>query len=152
LASLPFAASTYAAEPVASGREVASGSGRRGGCDRYCGASSAQSGAATSTTVATHALIKLDSRRLPGENTKGAIAMTFTKEQRETVEQGGSVPMNIEGIDCVVVRADVYEQVQAVLSNGLTHEELRSMLARSAQGSEWLDPAMDIYDDYDRHR
>jgi hypothetical protein len=78
--------------------------------------------------------------------------MTFTKEQRETVEQGGSVPMNIEGIDCVVVRADVYEQVQAVLSNGLTHEELRSMLARSAQGSEWLDPAMDIYDDYDRHR
>jgi hypothetical protein len=60
--------------------------------------------------------------------------------------------MTIEGIECVVVRADVHQRIQGLLSDGLSQTELRAMLARSAQGSEWLDPAMDIYDEYDRHR
>jgi hypothetical protein len=68
------------------------------------------------------------------------------------MEAGGSVPMTIEDIECVVVRRDVYEKVRIVLSDSLSHDELRGMLARSAQGSDWLDPGMDIYDDYDKHR
>jgi 20S proteasome alpha/beta subunit len=34
--------------------------------------------------------------------------MTFTKEQREAIEQTGSIAVSIEGLDCVVLRADVY--------------------------------------------
>lgn len=75
--------------------------------------------------------------------------MTFTKEQREAVETSGAVPMTIDGIECVILRTDVYEKVCAVLPDELTHEELRKMLARFAQGSDWLDPQMDIYDEYD---
>ena len=78
--------------------------------------------------------------------------MIFNKEQREAVEISGTVPMTIDGIECVVLRTDVYEKVRSVLPDGMTHKELQAMLARSAQGSDWLDPAMDIYDEYDKHR
>ena len=41
--------------------------------------------------------------------------MTFTKEQREAVETSGTVPMTIDGIPCVVVRADVYDRVKRIV-------------------------------------
>lgn len=78
--------------------------------------------------------------------------MTFTKEEREAIEQAGSVAVTVDGIDCVVLRAEVYDRVRAVLTNSLDHDELRAMLARSAENSDWLDPSMDIYDEYDKHR
>lgn len=78
--------------------------------------------------------------------------MTFNKEQREAIEQAGSVAVTIDGIECVVLRADVYNQARAVLADDLSHDELRALLARSAENSDWLDPSMDIYDGYDSHR
>jgi hypothetical protein len=78
--------------------------------------------------------------------------MTFTSQQRQAVDTTGSVPMTIDGVDCVIVRADVFEKVRTAISDELNHDELRQMLARSAQGSDWLDEAMDIYDEYDKHR
>lgn len=78
--------------------------------------------------------------------------MTFTKEEREAIEQAGSVAVTIDGLDCVVLRAELYERARAVLANDLSHDELRAMLARSAENSDWLDPSMDLYDDYDKHR
>ena len=41
--------------------------------------------------------------------------MTFTVQQREAVETGGTVPINIDGIDCVVVRADIFNQLKKVV-------------------------------------
>lgn len=78
--------------------------------------------------------------------------MTFIKEPREAIETAGFVPMTIDGIECIVLRADVYGKIGTHLPDGLSHDKLRLMLARSAQGSDWLDPAMDVYDDYDYHR
>jgi len=78
--------------------------------------------------------------------------MSFTKEQRAAVESMGTVPMTIDGIDCVVLRADVFAKVRGAITDGLTHDELDALLAETAQGSDWLDPAMDIYDRYDEHR
>jgi hypothetical protein len=78
--------------------------------------------------------------------------MTLTQDQRKAVEAGQNVPLNVDGIDCILVRADVFEKVRNVLSDDLTHEELDAMLAVSAEGSDWMDPAMDIYDEYDKHR
>ena len=55
----------------------------------------------------------------------------------------------LSGIECVVLRADVYDRIRYVVSDDVvSHDELRAMLARSAEGSDWLDPSMDIYDDY----
>ncbi|MBW3595992.1 MAG: hypothetical protein KY475_01810 [Planctomycetes bacterium] len=76
--------------------------------------------------------------------------MTLTSAQRSAIENGEPVRITIDGIDCIVLGADAYDTLGAAES--LTHEELRGMLARSAEGSDWLDPAMDIYDDYDAHR
>jgi hypothetical protein len=78
--------------------------------------------------------------------------MTLSNEQRAAVQNNGAVPINIDGIDCVVLRADVFDKVKTVLAEGLSHEELRAMLAQSAQGSDWLDPGMNAYDNYDEHR
>jgi hypothetical protein len=78
--------------------------------------------------------------------------MTFTTQQREAVNTSGTVPMTIDGIECVVVRADVFEKVRTVISDDITHDALRQMLARSAHGSDWLEESMDIYDEYDKHR
>lgn len=74
--------------------------------------------------------------------------MTLSKEERDAIEQSGSVALTVDGIRCVVLRADVY----SALANDVDHDELRAMLARSAQNGDWLDPSMDIYDDYDKHR
>lgn len=79
-------------------------------------------------------------------------SMTFTKEEREAIEQAGSVPVTVDGIDCVVLRAKVYDRVRAVLAKDLDRDELRAMLARSAENCDWLHPSMDIYDEYDKHR
>lgn len=76
----------------------------------------------------------------------------FTKEEREALENAGSVAVTVDGIACIVMRADLYSQMQTLLSNDLSHDELRAMLARSAEKSDWLDPSMDIYDDYENHR
>jgi hypothetical protein len=34
----------------------------------------------------------------------------------------------------------------------LAHADLRQLLAESADGSDWMSPEMDIYDEYDKHR
>jgi hypothetical protein len=41
--------------------------------------------------------------------------MTFTPEQRQAVEANGTVPMTIDGIDCVVLRADLYQRVKQAI-------------------------------------
>ena len=41
--------------------------------------------------------------------------MTFTKEQRRAVETNGMVPITIDGIDCVVVRADLYDRAKGTI-------------------------------------
>jgi hypothetical protein len=91
-------------------------------------------------------------QQLGADNEDEEAAMTLSKEQREAVETGRMVPLTVDGIDCVLLRADVYDKVRTVLSDDLSHDELRALLARSASASDWLDPSMDVYDEYDKHR
>lgn len=88
--------------------------------------------------------VSLDSAKAGVNNSD----MTFTQEERKAIEHAGSVAVTVDGIDCVVLRAEVYDRVRAVLTNSLDHDELRAILARSAENSDWLDPSMDIYDEY----
>lgn len=79
-------------------------------------------------------------------------AMVFTEAQRRSLEYAGTIAMTIDGIDCIVLRADLYGQLRPPEPNDVGHDELRVMLARSAEDSDWLDESMDIYDEYDKHR
>jgi hypothetical protein len=76
--------------------------------------------------------------------------MTLTKEQRDIVAQGGNVRVNVEGLDCVLVRTDVFERVRQVMGDEWTHDELRAALARAYESSDWSAPEMDLYDEYDQ--
>ena len=53
--------------------------------------------------------------------------------------------------DCVVLRADVYDRLKHLLSDAgeWNVQELRRVLARSAEASGWHEPEMDAYDNYD---
>jgi hypothetical protein len=41
--------------------------------------------------------------------------MKFTKAEREAVETSGTVPMTIDGIECVILRADLYARVKRII-------------------------------------
>ncbi|WP_417383562.1 hypothetical protein [Gimesia sp.] len=79
--------------------------------------------------------------------------MKLTKEQSEAISRGEEIPVDVEGTECVLVRKDIYARICGVLrtagSDELTEEDLRRLLARSYESSDWNDPAMDIYNDYD---
>ena len=77
--------------------------------------------------------------------------MILTNEERTIVEGGGNVAITLDGIPCVIVREDVFANVRSVLGHELHHGDLRARLARAFEASDWNDPAMDIYDEYDKH-
>ncbi len=77
--------------------------------------------------------------------------MILTDEQKSIVEHGGNVAITLDGIPCVIVREDVFATVRNVLSDELSHSDLRAMLVRAFETGDWNDPAMDVYDEYDKH-
>ena len=77
--------------------------------------------------------------------------MILTKEQRTAIETTGNVRISVDGIECVLVRSDVFDRVQTVLGEDWTHDEMRIALARSFTENGWDEPGMEVYDDYDKH-
>lgn len=77
--------------------------------------------------------------------------MTLIKEQRAAIEAAGNVPITADGINCVLVRSDVFARMQDLLSGDWTHDEMRVALARSSQENGWDEPGMENYDEYDKH-
>lgn len=82
------------------------------------------------------------------------VSMKLTKAQSEAISRGEEIPVDVEGTECVLVRKDIYAKICGVIKAGgpsddLSEEDLRKMLARSCESSDWNDPAMDIYNDYD---
>ncbi len=74
-------------------------------------------------------------------------AMNLTNEQLKAIEEGQPVPVIVDATRCVVIREDVFERVQQAVADD--HQELRAILARSVESSDWNDPKMDVYDHYD---
>ena len=44
--------------------------------------------------------------------------MILTKEEHQAITSVGNVPVTVDGIDCVLVRADVFERVRSLLAAG----------------------------------
>jgi hypothetical protein len=80
----------------------------------------------------------------------------LTDEQRRQLESGQAVdvtdPQTAQPY--VLLRKEVYERVRNLLydDSEWTAEEMRQMLARSAEANGWNEPGMDAYDRYDEER
>ena len=79
----------------------------------------------------------------------------LTKEQRQ--ELSGAEPVAIDPSTketYVLVRKNVYDRIKALLYDDgeWTKDELRLLLARSAEENGWNEPGMEDYDQYDAHR
>lgn len=77
--------------------------------------------------------------------------MTLTSDQRAAIETNGSVPLSVDGLDCVLVRSDIFDRVRGLLGDDWTHDDLLMLLARSSQENGWDEPGMEVYDEYDKH-
>jgi hypothetical protein len=77
--------------------------------------------------------------------------MNLTAGQKSAVRSGEAVRIRDEELDCVVLRADVYDRLKHLLYDDAdwTDEELRRMLANSAEANGWNEPEMAAYDNYD---
>jgi hypothetical protein len=77
--------------------------------------------------------------------------MNLTARQKSAVRKGEAVRVREEELDCVVLRADVYDHLKHLLYDDgeSSDEELRRLLAKSAEANGWNEPEMDAYDAYD---
>ena len=74
--------------------------------------------------------------------------MELTLEQHEALANGGNVRLTVDGLDCVVLRSDIFERVSKIIGEDWTHDEMRMALARSSEGNGWDEPEMAVYDQY----
>jgi len=77
--------------------------------------------------------------------------MLLTEQQRTALRNSEAVRIREDGLECVVLRADVYDRVRRLLydDSNWSDGELRRTLAESAGTNGWNEPEMDAYDNYD---
>lgn len=80
--------------------------------------------------------------------------MNLTPEQVESATRGEPVRVSVDGSELVLVRADLYQRVKSLVYDDreLTDEDMRSLLAAIGERAGWLDPSMDVYDNYGENR
>lgn len=74
--------------------------------------------------------------------------MNLTAEQKQALEHGQTVSMMVDQMPCVLVRADVYQRIAALLDVGEYEPSQGYEAFRQAAGDEWDDPALDVYEQY----
>lgn len=77
--------------------------------------------------------------------------MNLTEQQKMAVRSGEAVRARDDDLECVVVRADVYDRVRKLLYSDTdwTDDELRRAFAKSAEANGWNESRMTAYDNYD---
>lgn len=77
--------------------------------------------------------------------------MNLTAPEKLAVRKGEAVRIQEEGLEYVVLRADVYDRLKHLLYDDgeWSDEDLRRILAKSAKINGWNEPGMDDYDSYD---
>jgi len=76
--------------------------------------------------------------------------VSLPAEQRKALEQGKPVPVTEAGtqLECVVIRADMYERVRALLLDPRETYPAVDEVFRE----DWSDPKMAEYDDYESRK
>jgi hypothetical protein len=74
----------------------------------------------------------------------------LTSDQWQAVQQGQAVRISSPdaGAECVVVRADVYERVSAILDDSLTPEQVGLLVEQTMHEEDEGDPLLDSYQCY----
>jgi hypothetical protein len=78
----------------------------------------------------------------------------LTPDQQRAIDHGQPVPVTLGQTECVVVRRDVYEKSRDISreTSEVSHDDLRAIFARGIESSDWNDPTMDVYDEYEKHK
>ncbi|HEV3005024.1 MAG TPA: hypothetical protein VGX78_11215 [Pirellulales bacterium] len=76
--------------------------------------------------------------------------MTLTNEQHAAITTVGNVEITVDGIECVLVRSDLFDRIRNLLGGDWTHDEMRLALAKSSKENGWEEPEMEVYDAYNR--
>lgn len=75
----------------------------------------------------------------------------LTQEQRQNVLQGNSVRLTVPevGADCVLLRADVYERLRAILEDDseLDMRTVALLIERNMREDDANDPLLESYQD-----
>ncbi|MBW3597242.1 MAG: hypothetical protein KY475_08205, partial [Planctomycetes bacterium] len=73
---------------------------------------------------------------------------------KEAVERGEALRVTDDGTEIVLVRADVYDRLAKLLydAGDWSLEEMSRLAWEAGKSIGWDDPAMDLYDDYEKHR
>jgi hypothetical protein len=79
-------------------------------------------------------------------------SVILTNEQREALRQGEALRVTDPEtqLECIVVRADVYDRVRGlVVDDGqLTEEERLALIRAAGARADWDDPELDVYEEY----
>jgi hypothetical protein len=71
--------------------------------------------------------------------------MQLTTEQERSLDEGESVRIVVNGRECVLIQAHVFEAQRRLLSEW-TPDMMQRQMART-MADDWSDPAMNVYDE-----
>jgi hypothetical protein len=66
--------------------------------------------------------------------------MNLTFDQRKSLDRGDPVPIEENGLQCVLVRADVFERISSLASGEWTPEEMRRLALRTWEDADSAGP------------
>lgn len=73
--------------------------------------------------------------------------MTLSTDQMTAIKEGEAVRVREDGLECVVLRADMYDCVRSLIEGGPPSiDEQKRILRHVGELAGWDDPEMDIYD------
>jgi hypothetical protein len=74
----------------------------------------------------------------------------LTNDQWQAVQNGQAVriPSPATDCDCIVVRADVYERISALVEDGLSAEQVGTLVEQAMREYDEGDPLLDSYQNY----
>jgi hypothetical protein len=70
------------------------------------------------------------------------LQVHLSGEQLQSLQNGDSVQIEDAGLKCVILRADVFEKIKALVFDeaDLSDDELRALAARAAQDADTAGP------------
>jgi hypothetical protein len=80
--------------------------------------------------------------------------MILTTEQQQAITKGEAVRLSPPeiAVECVVLRADVYDRVKTLLfdDSPLKESERLAAIRRAGERADWNDPELDVYEEHRR--
>jgi hypothetical protein len=76
--------------------------------------------------------------------------MKLTEHEKQTVRKGEPVQFREDDVECVVVRADVFQRLRGVLDESLPSEVVSKLVDQTMNEDDANDPLLESYQCYRR--